>query len=101
MEAYDPDIQDRSVDQHIVYSVVKEDQRKLMTIDKHGCLSLIKPLDRDPPNGYASWQVIIQASDEGGGPKSLQKTTEVIIALRDINDNAPYLDMVIYLTTYL
>jgi len=82
------------MDQRIVYSVVKDDQRKLMTINKNGCLSLIKPLDRDPPNGYATWQVIIQASDEGGGPKSLQQTTEVIIALRDINDNAPYLDMV-------
>lgn len=72
-----------------------------MTIDKNGCLSLIKPLDRDPPNGYATWQVIIQASDEGGGPKSLQKTTEVIIILEDINDNAPYLDMVSYLITYI
>ncbi|XP_050545953.1 DE-cadherin isoform X3 [Daktulosphaira vitifoliae] len=93
LEAYDPDIQDQSLDQHIVYSVVKEDQRKLMTIDKNGCLSLIKPLDRDPPNGYATWQVIIQATDNGGIPKCLQQTTEVIIVLRDINDNAPFLDM--------
>lgn len=78
--------------------MVKEDQQSLMTIDKNGCLSLIKPLDRDPPNGYATWQVIIQASDEGGAPpKSLQASTEVIIALRDINDNAPYLDMVSYI----
>jgi len=89
------------MDQRIVYSVVKDDQRKLMTIDKNGCLLLIKPLDRDPPNGYATWQVIIQASDEGGGPKSLQQTTEVIIALRDINDNAPYLDMVSYWTVLI
>lgn len=94
LEAYDPDIQNRFLDQNIVYSVVKEDQQSLMSIDKNGCLSLIKPLDRDPPNGYATWQVIIQASDEGGAPpKSLQASTEVIIALRDINDNAPYLDM--------
>jgi len=95
LEAYDPDIQNRFLDQNIVYSVVKEDQQSLMSIDKNGCLSLIKPLDRDPPNGYATWQVIIQASDEGGAPpKSLQASTEVIIALRDINDNAPFLDMV-------
>lgn len=65
-----------------------------MTIDKKGCLYLIKPLDRDPPNGYATWQVIVQASDENGGPKSLKITTEVIITLTDINDNAPFLDMV-------
>lgn len=96
MKAYDPDIQDRDLDQHIVYSVVKEDQKKLLQIDQSGCLSLIKPLDRDPPNGYAAWQVMIQASDENGGPKSLAKTTEVVITLRDINDNAPYLDMVSY-----
>lgn len=101
MKAYDPDIQDRDLDQHIVYSVVKEDQKKLLQIDQSGCLSLIKPLDRDPPNGYAAWQVIIQASDESGGPKSLAKTTEVIITLRDINDNAPYLDMVSYMTAMI
>lgn len=97
MSAYDPDIKDRSADQNIVYSVVKEDQRKLMKIDANGCLSLVKPLDRDPPNGYATWQVLIQANDEGGGPKSLKQTTEVIIVLTDINDNAPFLDMVSYL----
>lgn len=97
MEAYDPDIQDQTLDQHIVYTVVKEDQRKLMKIDKNGCLSLIKPLDRDYPNGFGAWQVIIQASDEGGRPKSLQTTTEVFITLRDINDNAPFLNMVSYL----
>lgn len=84
------------MDQRIVYSVVKEDQRKLMSINKNGCLSLIKPLDRDPPNGYDKWQVYIQANDDGGGPKGLQSITEVFIYLRDINDNAPFLDMVSY-----
>lgn len=96
MAAFDPDIQDQSADQRIVYSVVKEEQRKLISIDKNGCLSLIKQLDRDPPNGYDAWQVIIQATDDGGAPKSLRTSTELIINLRDINDNAPYLDMVSY-----
>ncbi|KAF6207435.1 hypothetical protein GE061_018678 [Apolygus lucorum] len=94
LEAWDPDIPDRDAPQHIVYFVVKQDQKKLLSINKKGCLSLIKPLDRDPPNGYETWQILIAASDEDGGPTNLRSTTEVVITLIDINDNAPYLDMV-------
>ncbi|KAL1114964.1 hypothetical protein AAG570_007787 [Ranatra chinensis] len=94
LEAYDPDIQDRSMPQHIVYSVMKKDQQKLLTIDKNGCLSLIKPLDRDPPSGFETWQVLILANDNDGNAVTEQQTTEVLIALEDINDNAPFLDMV-------
>ncbi|PSN30050.1 DE-cadherin [Blattella germanica] len=94
LEAYDPDIQDRSADQHIEYFVVKEDQQMLLQIAKNGCLSQIKPLDRDPPNGFSKWQVLIAANDEDGGATSLRNNTEVIITLTDINDNAPFLDMV-------
>lgn len=91
--AYDPDIPDRRAPQHILYFVVKEDQKKLLSIDRNGCISLIKPLDRDPPNGFPIWQVIIAASDEDGNSKtSLRESTEVIIVLTDINDNAPFLD---------
>ncbi|XP_066996058.2 DE-cadherin [Anabrus simplex] len=93
LSAYDPDIADRTKDQHIVYFVVKHEQKKLLTIDKEGCLSLIKPLDRDPPNGFEKWQVLIAADDEDGGPASHRQTTEVVINLIDINDNAPFLDM--------
>jgi hypothetical protein len=53
-----------------------------------------QPLDRDPPNGFSKWQVLIAANDEDGGPTSLRNNTEVIITLTDINDNAPFLDMV-------
>nr|CAD7462753.1 unnamed protein product [Timema tahoe] len=94
LEAYDPDIQDRSAPQHIQFDVVKEDQKALLSIDEQGCLRLIKPLDRDPPNGSPVWQVLIAANDEDGGPSSLQSTAELIIILEDINDNAPILDMV-------
>ncbi|RZF43960.1 hypothetical protein LSTR_LSTR006768 [Laodelphax striatellus] len=93
VEAYDPDIPDRSAPQHINYFVVKEDQQKLLKIDKKGCLSLIKPLDRDPPDGFEIWQVLIGADDEEGRPNSLRSTTEVVITLIDINDNAPFLSM--------
>jgi hypothetical protein len=57
-------------------------------------LFCFKPLDRDPPDGYPQWQVYISAKDEYGGPSSLSETTEVIIDLTDINDNAPFLSMV-------
>ncbi|XP_049959690.1 DE-cadherin [Schistocerca serialis cubense] len=93
LKAYDPDIADRSAPQNIVYFVFKDEQKKLLDIDKDGCLMLLKPLDRDPPNGYEAWQVLIAADDEGGGPTSQSSITEVIINLIDINDNAPFLSM--------
>lgn len=55
--AYDPDIEDRNADQHIIYYILKEDQQPLIGIDKSGCMKLKKPLDRDPPNGYSMWTV--------------------------------------------
>ncbi|XP_063231568.1 DE-cadherin [Bacillus rossius redtenbacheri] len=94
ISAYDPDIPDRNAPQNIQFYVVKKEQRELLTIDESGCLKLIKPLDRDPPHGSPVWQVLIAANDENGGRSSLQSTTEVIIILEDINDNAPTLDMV-------
>lgn len=42
LKAYDPDIPDRKAEQYIVYFVVKQDQQKFLSIDKHGCLSLTK-----------------------------------------------------------
>lgn len=94
LQAFDPDIADRTAEQHIVFFVVKEDQQMLLEIARNGCLSQIEPLDRDPPNGFRKWQVIIAANDEDGGPTSLRNNTEVVITLTDINDNAPFLDMV-------
>jgi hypothetical protein len=42
LQAYDPDIQDRTAEQHIEYFVVKNDQQMLLKITKDGCLSQIK-----------------------------------------------------------
>ncbi|XP_029659182.1 DE-cadherin [Formica exsecta] len=91
--AYDPDIEDRNADQHIAYFIVKEDQQPLIGIDKTGCMKLKKPLDRDPPNGYSMWTVIVMARDEDGSPTALRELVMVNITLIDINDNAPFLDM--------
>ncbi|KAH8372765.1 hypothetical protein KR009_004527 [Drosophila setifemur] len=90
VEAYDPDIKDRNADQHIVYSIVKNDEKRF-SIDNSGCLRLIKTLDRDPPNGHNNWQVLVQANDEDGVGTTLKKVQEVTITLKDINDNAPFL----------
>lgn len=89
IEAYDPDIKERDAPQFIRYYIVKEDQQSLLSIDSTGCLRLIKPLDRDAPNGHKHWQIVIAAVDEDGN--GLRKATEVIITLNDTNDNAPFL----------
>ncbi|XP_034940506.1 DE-cadherin [Chelonus insularis] len=94
VEAYDPDVKDRSADQHIAYFIVKEDQQPLINIDKTGCITLKKPLDRDPPNGYPMWTVIVMARDDDGSPTALRELVMVNITLIDINDNAPFLDMI-------
>ena len=91
--AYDPDIKNRSADQHIAYFIVKEDQQPLIGIDKTGCMILKKPLDRDSPLGYSMWTVIVMARDEDGSPTALRELVMVNITLLDINDNAPFLDM--------
>lgn len=91
--AYDPDIKDRNADQHIAYFIVKEDQQPLIGIDKTGCMTLKKPLDRDSPLGYSMWTVIVMARDEDGSPTALRELVMVNITLIDINDNAPFLDM--------
>lgn len=89
IEAYDPDIKNRTADQKIKYFIVNSVQQSLLEIDNNGCLRLIKPLDRDEPNGHKHWQIIISAGDENGN--GLRSTTEVTITLIDINDNAPFL----------
>ncbi|XP_026332342.1 DE-cadherin isoform X2 [Hyposmocoma kahamanoa] len=93
VEAYDPDLTNRTADQGIVYSLIKQEQKEFLKINRSGCLELTKPLDRDPPLGFAHWQIFIMAVDQAGdrGSESLRSTTEVLLELTDINDNAPYL----------
>uniref|UniRef100_A0A1B6C6Z7 Cadherin domain-containing protein n=1 Tax=Clastoptera arizonana TaxID=38151 RepID=A0A1B6C6Z7_9HEMI len=94
VEAYDPDIKDQNAPQHIVYSVLDNDQHSpFLKVDHDGCVSLIRKLDRDPPKGFSRWQALIKANDEDQGPNSQYNTTEVNIELIDINDNAPFLKM--------
>uniref|UniRef100_A0A182N916 Cadherin n=1 Tax=Anopheles dirus TaxID=7168 RepID=A0A182N916_9DIPT len=88
IQAYDPDIENRDEPQHIRFSFVKE-QEDLLEIDDGGCLRLKSALDRDPPQGFKSWQFIITATDEDGA--GMKTPATVNIFLEDINDNAPRL----------
>ena len=93
VSAYDPDIEDREADQHIAYFIVKNEQQPLISIDKSGCMKLKKPLERDPPNGHPVWSIIVMARDDDGSLTALSELVQVIITLKDKNDNAPFLDM--------
>ncbi|KAK4293602.1 hypothetical protein Pmani_033727, partial [Petrolisthes manimaculis] len=49
-----------------------------------GDIYLMKPLERDPPDGRGVWRLRVAASD---GWKTAHTT--VLVTLRDVNDNAP------------
>ncbi|KAK3879098.1 hypothetical protein Pcinc_016307 [Petrolisthes cinctipes] len=50
-----------------------------------GAVLVLRPLDRDPPNGRAHWRLRVSATDgEHDGH------TDVLVNLKDVNDNAPY-----------
>ncbi|XP_063884210.1 putative neural-cadherin 2 [Scylla paramamosain] len=50
-----------------------------------GALSLLKPLDRDPPTGRSQWRLQVGVSDGHS-----QAVTVVLVNVKDINDNAPF-----------
>ncbi|XP_054281690.1 neural-cadherin-like [Macrosteles quadrilineatus] len=52
-----------------------------------GEIFVLKPLDRDEPQGKPQWRFTVFAQDEGG--EGLVGYADVQINLKDINDNAP------------
>ncbi|XP_060537347.1 DE-cadherin [Cylas formicarius] len=90
--AYDPDIKDRTANQHIVYNV-DNTQSDFLKVTTDGCVLLIKPLDRDKPFGSPTRQAFIYAYDNDGGPNAMNAYSEIMIELEDINDNAPFLNV--------
>ncbi|KAG0720991.1 putative neural-cadherin 2 [Chionoecetes opilio] len=50
-----------------------------------GDVRLLRPLDRDPPEGRAVWHLWVTATDG-----ELQASMSVTINLKDVNDNAPH-----------
>jgi len=100
VSAYDPDIEDRNAPQNITYFLDKTNEISshfAIDADK-GALRIVKPLDRDRPDGYPVWNMYVYAKDffveeTGDISPSLENFVEVKITLDDINDNAPYLAM--------
>ncbi|KAL1493174.1 hypothetical protein ABEB36_011282 [Hypothenemus hampei] len=89
VKAYDPDIKDRTANQHILYNVEED----FLKVSSDGCVSLTKKLDRDRPFGSPFRQAFIYAYDNDGGPNSMNAYSEILIILEDINDNAPFLNV--------
>nr|CAD7597146.1 unnamed protein product [Timema genevievae] len=52
-----------------------------------GDIFVLKPLDRDLPNGHSQYKFTVFAQDEGG--EGLVGYADVQVNLKDINDNAP------------
>ena len=100
VSAYDPDIGDRNAKQNITYFLDNTNPiSSHFAIDADsGALRIVKPLDRDKPNGYPVWNMYVYAKDyfieeTGDVAPSLENFVEVKITLDDINDNAPFLNM--------
>ncbi|KAF5283408.1 hypothetical protein FQA39_LY04784 [Lamprigera yunnana] len=92
LRAYDPDIKDRNADQNIVYKIGDDQLKSFLSINNDGCVSLVKPLNRDRPNGFPKYQAYVYACDHGDGPGTQLRSAEFTIFLLDINDNAPFLN---------
>ncbi|XP_013408639.1 neural-cadherin isoform X2 [Lingula anatina] len=54
-----------------------------------GQVRLLKPLDRDPPEGRPIWEVNVLAVDEPTSPNALTGYAEIKVYVLDENDNAP------------
>ncbi|XP_026817887.1 neural-cadherin isoform X2 [Rhopalosiphum maidis] len=59
-----------------------------------GEIFVLKPLDRDQPNGRPQWRFTVFAQDEGG--EGLVGYADVQVNLKDINDNAPVFPQGVY-----
>ncbi|XP_066902324.1 neural-cadherin isoform X6 [Halyomorpha halys] len=59
-----------------------------------GEIFVLKPLDRDQPNGRPQWRFTVFAQDEGG--EGLVGYADVQVNLKDINDNAPLFPQGVY-----
>ncbi|XP_076325233.1 neural cadherin isoform X1 [Tachypleus tridentatus] len=59
-----------------------------------GEIYVLKPLDRDLPDGRSQWRFTVFAEDEGGN--GLVGYADVLVNLKDVNDNPPFFPNAIY-----
>uniref|UniRef100_A0A6G1SIF4 Neural-cadherin n=1 Tax=Aceria tosichella TaxID=561515 RepID=A0A6G1SIF4_9ACAR len=90
---------DRDRPQNIVYFLADQGQdksEKFFSINSQtGEIFVEKPLDRDAPHGRPVWRFTVYAEDEGGR-NGLVGYADVVVNLKDINDNQPYFPNTIY-----
>ncbi|KAG9510290.1 Neural-cadherin [Fragariocoptes setiger] len=91
---------DRDRPQNIVYFLTDQgspgsvsesrDKGKYFSINStSGEINVEKALDRDAPHGRSQWRFTVYAEDEGGH-NGLVGYADVLVNLKDINDNAPF-----------
>lgn len=92
---------DRDRPQNIVYFLTGQgvddenpSERKFSMNSTTGEIYVLKPLDRDLPHGRSQWRFTVFAEDEGGN--GLVGYADVLVNLKDINDNAPFFPYSIY-----
>lgn len=92
---------DRDRPQNIVYFLTGQGvddenpaDRKFAMNSTTGEIYVLKPLDRDLPHGRSQWRFTVFAEDEGGN--GLVGYADVLVNLKDINDNAPFFPYSIY-----
>ncbi|CAG2115666.1 unnamed protein product, partial [Medioppia subpectinata] len=101
VSASDPN---RHQNQQLVYFLSGEgvsetqDSDNVFTIDANtGAIYMRRPLDRDLPTGRPNWRFTVLAADEGGpGYSPTVGFADVLITVKDINDNAPVFQQSIY-----
>ena len=95
---------DRDRPQRIVYfltdqgtSEKSEKNERFFSINSQtGEIFVERPLDRDAPHGRPVWRFTVYAEDEGGH-NGLVGYADVVVNLRDINDNAPFFPNTVYI----
>ncbi|XP_068236938.1 neural-cadherin-like [Palaemon carinicauda] len=92
---------DSGIENNIVFFLsgegidVKNPYNSHFTIDsKNGKIFVMKALDRDYPGGHPLWTLTVFAQDEGG--TGLASYSQVIVTVKDINDNSPVFKQVVY-----
>ncbi|XP_050707145.1 fat-like cadherin-related tumor suppressor homolog [Eriocheir sinensis] len=81
MSATDPDL---GINQRLLYNFVDSAEGHFTIDEMEGVVSLARPLDRETRDSYS---LTVRAVDQGSPP--LSSTTQLIVTVSDVNDNAP------------
>lgn len=92
---------DRDRPQNIVYfladqNAADKNDRFFSINSQTGEIFVDKPLDRDAPNGRPVWRFTVYAEDEGGH-NGLVGYADVVVQLKDVNDNYPFFPNNVYI----